>query len=203
MENITAYIESGIIQSYVMGMATDAEVKEVELMAANHPEVEAAIKAFSADLENYALSNATAPDPTIKPFLMATIDYMERLGKGEVPGAPAELNDNSTIADYSEWLDRPDMVLPPAFEDFHAKIISYTPAAVTAIVWIKDMAPAEVHDKEYEKFLVVEGTCTITIGDEEHKLVPGDFLAIPLYKDHNVKVTSDIPCKVILQRIAA
>lgn len=203
MDNVTAYIESGIIQSYVMGMASDAEVKEVELMAANHREVKEAIEEFGSSLENYALSNAIAPDPTIKPFLMAIVNYMERLEQGEVPGTPAELNNNSTVSDYAEWLNRQDMVLTEPFADFYAKIIAQTPAAITAIVWIKDMAPEEVHNSEYEKFLVVEGTCTITIEDEEHKLVPGDYLAIPLYKSHKVQVTSPTPCKVILQRIAA
>ena len=61
----------------------------------------------------------------------------------------------------------------------------------------------EVHDDEFEKFMVVEGTCTITIEENKHELHPGDFLSIPLYKNHFVKVTSDIPCIVILQRIAA
>ena len=48
----------------------------------------------------------------------------------------------------------------------------------------------------------MEGTCTITIEDEIHQLVPGNVLSIPLYKNHTVVVTSEIPCKVILQRIA-
>jgi mannose-6-phosphate isomerase-like protein (cupin superfamily) len=54
-----------------------------------------------------------------------------------------------------------------------------------------------------EHFLIVEGTCDITIGDKVHHLVPGDYLSIPLYIDHDVKVTSITPCKVILQRVAA
>jgi mannose-6-phosphate isomerase-like protein (cupin superfamily) len=203
IENISAYIESGIIQSYVMGLSTEPETTEVEQMAATHPQIREAIDEFSMELESFALTNAVVPDPTIKPFLLATIDYMKRLEHGELPGAPAELQQESTLSDYAEWLNRPDMILPPSFTDFHAKIIAHTPAALTAIVWIKDMAPTEVHDHEYEKFLVVEGTCTITIENEAHKLVPGDYLAIPLYKNHTVTVTSDIPCKVILQRIAA
>ena len=67
----------------------------------------------------------------------------------------------------------------------------------------KRFGSQEVHHDEYEKFLIVEGTCTITIGDEVHNLVPGNFLSIPLYKNHTVTVTSLIPCKIILQRIAA
>jgi mannose-6-phosphate isomerase-like protein (cupin superfamily) len=60
-----------------------------------------------------------------------------------------------------------------------------------------------VHDNEFEKFLILEGSCTITIEEEAHHLVPGDYLAIPLHKSHQVTITSEIPCKIILQRVAA
>lgn len=203
MMNVKDYIESGIIESYVIGVATADEEREVMEMAAAYHEVRAAINEFSVAMESYALAHAVAPDPTIKPFLMATIDYTDRLEKGEPVTFPPVLHESSQIADYAEWLNRSDMVLPEDFKDFHAKIIGYTPQVTTAIVWIKYMAPQEVHEDEFEKFLVIEGTCDITIGENVHKLAAGDYLAIPLHQDHNVRVTSAIPCKVILQRVAA
>ncbi|MEO5942329.1 MAG: cupin domain-containing protein, partial [Ferruginibacter sp.] len=106
------------------------------------------------------------------------------------------------IETYAPWLNRSDMTAPDN-EAIFAKIIGYTPEATTAIVWIKEYAPHEVHDHEYEKFLVVEGTCDIIVEGKVHSLIPGDYFAIPLHKKHVVKVTSIIPCKVILQRIAA
>ncbi len=60
-----------------------------------------------------------------------------------------------------------------------------------------------MHTHELEKFLILEGTCDITIEDEVYSLKAGDFLSIPLYNKHDVKVTSLNPCKAILQRIAA
>ena len=115
-----------------------------------------------------------------------------------------ELNENSKISDFSEWIERENMLsAPDDYEDIHVKIISATPEMTCAIVWIKELAPEEVHHKEYEKFLILEGTCTIMVGDQENKLVAGDYFAIPLFEDHKVLVTSEIPCKVILQRIAA
>jgi hypothetical protein len=44
------------------------------------------------------------------------------------------------------------MVLPPDFKDIFARIISATPEVTTAIVWLKDIAPTEVHHKELERF---------------------------------------------------
>ena len=95
------------------------------------------------------------------------------------------------------------MSTPPDLKDIHARIIGNTAEVTTAIVWIKDMAPPETHTNEIEKFLIVEGSCEIIVEKEVYQLVSGDFFAIPLYKSHMVKVTSDIPCKIILQRVAA
>ena len=134
---------------------------------------------------------------------MATIDYTERLKSGESPSFPPVLNENSKIEDYHEWLSREDMIAASEFEEIYAKIIGYTPKVTSAIVWIKNMTPEEVHNDEHEKFLIVEGTCDITVGEKIHQLKAGDYFAIPLHENHQVKVTSAIPCKVILQRVAA
>lgn len=202
MFNVSAYIETGILELYVLGIASARECAEVEKLAQDHIEIKQEIEAIQASMELYADGYKTEPNPVIKPFLMAVIDYTERLKNGEPPSIPPMLSENATIADYSQWLNRPDMV-STGTADVYAKIIGYTPEATTAIVWLKDYAPHEVHDNEYEKFLIVEGTCDIIVEDEVNHLVAGDYFAIPLHKKHLVKVTSSIPCKVILQRVAA
>ena len=68
---------------------------------------------------------------------------------------------------------------------------------------LKHGAPTETHTNEYEKFLIVEGSCDLTIGTTVHHLNAGNYLSIPLYVSHDVKVTSAIPCKIILQRVNA
>ena len=196
------YIDSGILEQYVLGYADAEECKEVEIMAAADPAIQAEIEVIARSLEIFAKANAVEPNPVIKPFLLATIDYTERLKNGEPVSNPPILNENSQVADYTTWLNRSDMI-SPGTADVFAKIIGYTPEAITAIVWLKDYAPQEVHDHEYERFLIDEGTCNIIVGEEVNQLVRGDYFAIPLYKNHLVEVTSAIPCKVILQRVAA
>jgi mannose-6-phosphate isomerase-like protein (cupin superfamily) len=196
------FIDSGILEQYVFGIASANEIEEVERMIATDPAIYLEFIAISKTMENYATANTIKPSEVVKPFLMATINYAERIQNGEPVSYPPLLNQKSSINDYSEWLNREDMQ-SPATEDLFARIIGYTPQAVTAIVWIKNYAPHEVHDNEYERFLIVEGTCDIIVDEEVNHLVPGDYFAIPLYKNHMVKVTSLIPCKVILQRVAA
>jgi mannose-6-phosphate isomerase-like protein (cupin superfamily) len=203
MESHKEFIESGVLEMYVLGQVTDREAKEVEQMATRHPEIRQELNMIEDALEKNARLAAVEPSPIVKAFFMATVDYTLRMEQGETPGLPPVLNKRSEIADYNEWLNREDMVAPEEFDGLFAKILNYTPQAMTAVVWIDGATPEEVHDDEYENFLILEGTCTIVIEEAQHHLVPGDFLSIPLYKTHFVKVTSPKPCKVLLQRIAA
>jgi mannose-6-phosphate isomerase-like protein (cupin superfamily) len=201
--DIQEYIKSGIIENYILGLCTDKEVSELKQLCSVHPEILEEIEKTEEALMKYAENKTSVPHPAIKPFLFATIDFTERMKNGEQPSAPPILNENSKKEDYKLWLDRADMILPDDFEEMHAKIIGYTPEAVTAIAWIKNMAPQEVHKDEYEKFFILEGSCDIVIGDKVHHLVAGDYLSMPLHVHHEVIVTSSIPCKLILQRVAA
>jgi len=201
--DIKEYIASGILEQYVLGTISAEELLVVEQMAANHLEIKEEILSISYVLEKLAIENAIAPDATIKPFIMASIDFMERMESGEQPSFPPILSGTSRLIDFASWINRDDMVLPSDAGDLYAKIIGYTPEATTAIAWIKGNAPVETHDIKYEKFLIIEGTCDIVVEDKVYQLVAGDYFAIPLHKSHQVRVTSSIPCKVILQRIAA
>lgn len=203
MSEVSTFIQSGILELYALGAASAAEAAEVERMMALHPDVRTELDAISASLEAYALAHAVEPPSTLKPLVLATIDYLERLKQGEEPTTPPELTAASTPEHFALWLERDDLKAPTSEEDIFVKIIGFTPAATTAIVWLKDVADEEVHHDEHERFLVLEGSCTITVGGQAHTLRAGDFFAIPLHQKHSVKVTSTEPCKVILQRLAA
>jgi mannose-6-phosphate isomerase-like protein (cupin superfamily) len=196
-------LSSGLLELYVLGVTEPNENALVKELVHLYPELLEEIKSIELALEQHAIANAVAPDPIIRPFLMATLDYIDRMKAGEIFIPPPILNDGSSAEDYLPWIERPDMKLPDDFDEVYAKILNSDDQGMTAIAWIKSMAPQEVHDHEYEKFLILEGTCSIHIEDEVFALVPGDYLAIPLQKKHHVLVTSAIPCKVILQRIAA
>ncbi|MBL7775815.1 MAG: anti-sigma factor [Saprospiraceae bacterium] len=61
-----SYIQSGILESYVMGLCSAAERAEVERMAASHPEVRAELEAIEQALEKVALAQAVAPPADLK-----------------------------------------------------------------------------------------------------------------------------------------
>ncbi len=205
MKNVDKYIESGILEMYVLGLTSVEENHEVEKMAASHPEISAEIDAITKALVQHSENKIQQmqPNSTVKPLIMATIDYTERLKNGEKLSDPPLLNEKSTVADYEEWLNRKDLELEKEVEDIEVKLIGYKPGLISAILWIKDSTPYEIHDNEIEKFLIVEGTCDIVTDEKVYSLVPGDYYSIPLHLGHVVKVTSKVPCKAILQRLAA
>lgn len=203
MDNIEKYINSGILELYVLGLTSDEENIEISKLATIHIEIKNEIEAIEQTLNGYAEKIAPEISEATKEWIMTTINYTERLQNGEEVANPPLLNKDSKIEDFDTWLKRDNMQAPDDYDALHAKIIAATPEAKTLIVWLKYGAPPEEHTNEMEHFLIVEGTCDITIGDKVHHLVPGDYLSIPLYVDHDVKVTSSIPCKVILQRVAA
>lgn len=84
--NIQEYIKSGIIESYVLGMASSAEAAELEQLCLQYPDIKQALTDFELTLETNALSNAIAPPPQLKQqiftalqseFVASTIDQSE------------------------------------------------------------------------------------------------------------------------------
>ena len=67
------YIESGILESYVLGITTAGESAEVERMVSEHPEVEIELEAIRGTLENYALQYEKQPPVALKSKIMAAV----------------------------------------------------------------------------------------------------------------------------------
>ena len=68
--NIQEYISSGIVESYVLGLADEAERADFEQMCALHPEVRTAREAFEIQLEQYALAGAIAPSESLRETML-------------------------------------------------------------------------------------------------------------------------------------
>lgn len=81
--DIKSYIENGVIESYVLGMAEAQEAAELEQLSRQYPEIRKAIDEFEAALEQSALSAAIAPPAHVKQQLFAALadEFAEESGK--------------------------------------------------------------------------------------------------------------------------
>ena len=71
--DIQAYIASWVIESYVLGLATEQEVAELEQLRKQYPEINQSMAAFEALLEAEAMANAQQPPAHIKQALLQTL----------------------------------------------------------------------------------------------------------------------------------
>jgi anti-sigma-K factor RskA len=76
--NIQEYISSGIIQAYVLGLASEEERREFEKLAAIHPELQQAREAFEISLEQHAMDNGVKPPQQVKDRFLEAIRESSR-----------------------------------------------------------------------------------------------------------------------------
>lgn len=96
---IQEYISSGIVESYVLGLASSEERDEFERMCAAHAEVRAAREAFEIQLEEHALKNAVRPPAQVRSKLFAEIE-IEQQKKGI---ANTSINKPAPVLSIQPW----------------------------------------------------------------------------------------------------
>lgn len=77
--NILAYIESGILEEYVLGIVSPQEKQEVECMSHIYPEIKEELMRTESALEQYALKHQTPPPPSLKEALFAQMNFEEAI----------------------------------------------------------------------------------------------------------------------------
>lgn len=75
--DIKEYIESGILEAYVLGAVTDKERQEVECMSKIYEEIAAELKATAATMESFASIDEVQPPAHLKAAIMEEIAKSE------------------------------------------------------------------------------------------------------------------------------
>lgn len=79
MENLKAYIESGVLELYVLGDLSSEEALQVEEIASQNPEVRDEIAAIELAMENYAIQNAVEPSSDVETKLFEKLGIKEEV----------------------------------------------------------------------------------------------------------------------------
>jgi anti-sigma-K factor RskA len=82
--NIQEYISSGIVESYVLGIADAADRAEFEQLCAQYPELLAARNDFELALEKVALDNAVTPPTEVKERIFEAVQTIPSITKSKV-----------------------------------------------------------------------------------------------------------------------
>ncbi|MEJ2882845.1 anti-sigma factor [Pedobacter sp. GR22-6] len=87
MEEESAYIESGILELYVLGQLNDQEEVEVQAMAAQYPAVKQEIEAIEIAMEKYAVARAVQPTAGLDQKILADITKFKPIQEPITPDA--------------------------------------------------------------------------------------------------------------------
>ena len=74
---IKEFIESGILEQYVLGLTSDNERSEVERMVNAHPEIKTALEEIENSLETYAQLNAQPLPEHLAKKILNTVDSIQ------------------------------------------------------------------------------------------------------------------------------
>lgn len=77
MEDLKAYIESGVLELYAMGDLDPGERLGVELMLEKYPELRTELNEIERALEKYAEQNAVQPNNALRDRILNTLDIKE------------------------------------------------------------------------------------------------------------------------------
>jgi anti-sigma-K factor RskA len=77
VDNIKEFIESGILELYVMGDLSPDESQEVELMAEKHPAIKQELLEIETAMEVYANATAVAPKDSLRDKIINSVNAVE------------------------------------------------------------------------------------------------------------------------------
>ena len=80
MKELKTYIESGILELYVLNDLTTEEILEVEKMAAQYPEINAELEAIQSALQAYAISNSIQPSSAVRERILDSLEINKNSG---------------------------------------------------------------------------------------------------------------------------
>lgn len=81
---IRSYLESGILESYVLGSASDEEVQELLQFKKQYPEVQQALTELETDLERIAQYMAVPPPPNLFARIEDSINELQTTPKNKI-----------------------------------------------------------------------------------------------------------------------
>ena len=184
------FLESGIIEMYCMGIASEDEKMLVETFAHNHIEVREEIEAVNRALQSYASAEQKTPAVSLKEKIMAAI-------------LPPLLKENHELKTWMSYLKENAISTTQNFDELFVMDLPSSEKQITYLAWAnKGTTLEESHESEDEYLLMLSGSCSITCNGITQLYHKGEIVFIPKNTIHKaVALSNDM--LLLGQRIAA
>jgi len=136
LEDIKAYIESGILELYVLGDVTPEERAQVEAMAQKHPAIKAELDEIGRSMELYAEENAVEPSENLRNRVLNSL--------------VVNLGDDRTFSSTRTAANEEDNVVIPISRARSNTFFKYAFAACLALLLVSIVALISVYNKLQE-----------------------------------------------------
>lgn len=195
--DLKAYIESGILELYVLNMLGESASEEVRELTLSYPELAIEMEAIEKALENYALANAIEPPVTMKAKIEQVLLETARNLKA------AELGPITEESDQHKWYNLVVDHFPDALYATNYSQLIIETNGLTQVLVVSELDIAEEsHANEYESFLILKGKCRCTVDRHVFYLEPGGYTEIPLCTNHRVEVIEGPVMAIVQYRTA-
>lgn len=194
---IKAYLESGILELYVLDQLSFSERIGVEEMIFNYPVLKNELAEIELALENFATVNAVMPAANLADITINNILKSENEQFNDFNELPLI----HKFSDAKKWLDLINEIeMPPADNGKAVKVLRHDDRVCQMLVISSTDIEQETHENEYESFLILKGECKCVVGSEIRMMKAGDFMPIPLHALHHVEILGE-SVTAILQHV--
>lgn len=192
---LESYIESGILELYVLDLLDEAERLAVQEMIILYPVLEQEIGNIEKTLEDYARYTGVEPSSGLRIKIEQAI-----------AGIPAEVEPGKLLvnehSDLQQWLNLIEARFPEALTaDNFCEVWREAEGLKQVLVVSSFDIEDETHDDVYESFFILKGRCKCTVGSESFYREAGGYIGIPLNEHHQVEVI-DAPVMAIVQYLS-
>jgi anti-sigma-K factor RskA len=170
VEDLKAYIESGILELYVMGDVTPEEKFQVEAMALKHPAVKAELFEIERSMELYAKKNAIEPSQHLRSKILNSM--------------LTNFGDDDTFASKASEPDAKIISLPKAST---GNFYKYAFAACLALLLASSIALVNLYNQLHQSNVQL----AVLQADKQH------FANLVNFKEEQLQVFRDASFKFI------
>ena len=194
--SVKELIDSGILELYCLGIASEEEKALVDSFAEKNETVKAELSEIEHALSAYASGFRPSMEIT-KQKIFKRIE--EQISEPEL------LTNDSSVQEWLIYLHHLGLKSPSDLEGIEVKELPQTAPHFTMVLWATpdSLIPDEEHADLNEHFLICEGSCEMDVDGIKTSYSQGDYFCIHPHQKHSGRVISGNPMIIIVQRRAA
>ena len=199
---IKVLIESGVLEMYCLGIASEEEKQLVETLSLQHKEIQNEIESINRALSLYASAHETSPSVKLKEKILHQV--LNNNNNVDSNSFPPLITLKSSSEEWITYIQNNNIPTPSGFDTFHLHELPGNEKRYTYIAWAKKGAVLEESHSDEDEFLIMlGGRCSVTVNGKVTYYEKGGVVFIPKNTVHRAEALSDEMMILVGQRIAA